>query len=95
MNEAIVLAGGLGTRLQSVVADLPKSLAPVAGRPFLAYLLDYAKQQGIEKFIFALGYKTERIEAFVREYLPEGTYVFSVEDQPLGTGGAIYKACKD
>ncbi len=95
INEAIVLAGGPGTRLQSVVADLPKSLAPVAGKPFLAYLLDYAKQQGIEKFIFALGYKTERIEAFVKEYLPEGTYIFSVEDQPLGTGGAIYKACKD
>ncbi len=66
ITEAIILAGGLGTRLKSVVADLPKSLAPVAGRPFLAYLLDYAKKQGIEKFIFALGYKTELIEAFVK-----------------------------
>jgi D-glycero-alpha-D-manno-heptose 1-phosphate guanylyltransferase len=94
ITEAIVLAGGLGTRLKSVVADLPKTLAPVAGKPFLAYLLDHAKKQGIEKFIFALGYKTELIEAFVRKYLPEETYNFSIEKEPLGTGGAIYKACK-
>ena len=94
INEAIVLAGGLGTRLQAVVPDLPKSLAPVAGKPFLAYLLDYSKKQNIQKFIFALGHKTEQIEAFVKKYLPEGTYTFSVEGEPLGTGGAIYKACK-
>ncbi len=94
ITEAIVLAGGLGTRLKSVIADLPKSLAPVAGKPFLAYLIDYAKQEGIEKFIFALGYKTGQIETFVKEYLPEETYFFSIEDQPLGTGGAICKACK-
>ncbi len=94
ITEAIVLAGGLGTRLKMVVADLPKSLAPVAGKPFLAYLLDHARKQGIEKFIFALGYKTELIETFVRKYLPEETYVFSIEKEPLGTGGAIYKACK-
>jgi D-glycero-alpha-D-manno-heptose 1-phosphate guanylyltransferase len=94
ITEAIVLAGGTGTRLKSVVADVPKSLAPIAGIPFLAYLLDYAGQQGIEKFIFALGYKTEQIEAFVKDYLPAGSYIFSVEDDPLGTGGAIYKSCQ-
>src|SRR5450432_2512751 len=93
ITEAIVLAGGLGTRLQSVVTDLPKSLAPIAGKPFLAYLLDYAKKEGINKFIFALGYKTELIEEFVKGYLPEDSYSFSVEQEPLGTGGAIYKAC--
>jgi D-glycero-alpha-D-manno-heptose 1-phosphate guanylyltransferase len=94
ITEAIVLAGGLGTRLKSVVAEFPKSLAPVAGRPFLAYLLDHAKKQGIEKFIFALGYKTELIEKFVRKYLPEESFSFSIEKEPLGTGGAIYRACK-
>jgi D-glycero-alpha-D-manno-heptose 1-phosphate guanylyltransferase len=93
ITEAIILAGGLGTRLKSVVADLPKSLAPVAGKPFMAYLLDYAKKQGIKKYIFALGYKSELIESFVREWLPEGSYIFSVEEEPLGTGGAIFKAC--
>jgi D-glycero-alpha-D-manno-heptose 1-phosphate guanylyltransferase len=93
-QEAIILAGGLGTRLKSVVADLPKSLAPVAGKPFLEYLLAYAARQGIHRYIFALGYKTELIEEFVRSFLPKEQYVFSIEDQPLGTGGAIYKACK-
>jgi D-glycero-alpha-D-manno-heptose 1-phosphate guanylyltransferase len=93
ITEAIVLAGGLGIRLRSVVPDLPKSLAPIAGRPFLAHLLDYAKKEGINKFIFALGYKTELIEEFVKGYLPEDSYSFSVEQEPLGTGGAIYKAC--
>jgi D-glycero-alpha-D-manno-heptose 1-phosphate guanylyltransferase len=94
ITEAIVLAGGLGTRLKSVVADLPKSLAPVAGRPFLAYLVDYAKQQGIGRFIFALGYRSGQTAAFVKKYLPEEAYAFSIEKEPLGTGGALYKACK-
>ena len=94
ITEAIVLAGGLGTRLKSVVSDLPKSLAPIAGKPFLAYLLDHARHQGITKFIFALGYKSDQIESFVKDYLADGTFTFSVEEEPLGTGGAIYKACK-
>jgi D-glycero-alpha-D-manno-heptose 1-phosphate guanylyltransferase len=94
ITEAIVLAGGFGTRLQSEVPDLPKSLAPVAGKPFLAYLLDYAKKQGIGKFIFALGHKSSAIETFVKQYLPDGSYMFSVEGEPLGTGGAIYQAAK-
>ena len=93
ITEAIILAGGLGTRLQSVIGDLPKCLAPVAGRPFLSYLLDSSKKQGIKKFIFALGHKTDQIEAFVKKSLPEGSYIFSTEEEPLGTGGAIYKAC--
>jgi D-glycero-alpha-D-manno-heptose 1-phosphate guanylyltransferase len=95
IREAIILAGGLGTRLKPVVADLPKSLAPVSGRPFLAYLLDFAKKQGIEKFVFALGHKTELIESFVKEYLPANSYIFSVEEEPLGTGGAVFKAGKE
>ena len=93
-QEAIILAGGLGTRLKSVLADLPKSLGPVAGKPFLEYLLEYAGQQGIHKFVFALGYKTELIEEFVKSFLPKEQYSFSIEEQPLGTGGAIFKACR-
>lgn len=95
ITEAIVLAGGYGTRLRSVIKDVPKSLAPVAGKPFLAYLLDHAKKEGIAKFTFALGYKSEQIESFVNQYLAEGSYSFSIEAEPLGTGGAIYKACKN
>ena len=62
IKEAIILAGGMGTRLRPSVPDLPKCLAPVAGRPFLSYLIDYLIQQGVEKFIFALGYKHELFE---------------------------------
>jgi len=94
IQEAIILAGGLGTRLKSVVHKVPKSLAPVAGKPFLEYLLQYAKKEGIEKFIFALGYKTELIEAFVNSCLPARSFSLSIEEEPLGTGGAIYQACK-
>jgi D-glycero-alpha-D-manno-heptose 1-phosphate guanylyltransferase len=92
--EAIVLAGGLGTRLQSAVPDLPKCLAPVAGRSFLEYLLVCYRKQGVKRFIFALGYKTEMVESFVRETLFPSEYAFSIETDPLGTGGAVYQACR-
>jgi D-glycero-alpha-D-manno-heptose 1-phosphate guanylyltransferase len=62
IKEAIILAGGLGTRLRNAVPDLPKCMAPVAGRPFLFYVINYLRSQGIEKFIFSLGYKHEVIE---------------------------------
>jgi D-glycero-alpha-D-manno-heptose 1-phosphate guanylyltransferase len=94
ITEAIILAGGMGTRLQSVLGDVPKSLAPVAGKPFLSYLLNYSKKQGINKFIFALGHKSDQIEDFVKQNLPKESFVFSIEESPLGTGGAIYKACR-
>ncbi|HEX3768644.1 MAG TPA: NTP transferase domain-containing protein, partial [Puia sp.] len=95
ITEAIILAGGMGSRLQSVTGDVPKCLAPVGGRPFLSYLLENSKRQGIKKFIFALGYKTDQIEDFVKKTLAEGSYIFSTEGEPLGTGGAIYKACSE
>ena len=59
--EAIILAGGLGTRLRPVVPDLPKPLAPIGGRPFLEYLLDYWEAQGIKRFILSVGYKHNAI----------------------------------
>jgi len=93
INQAIILAGGLGTRLREAVPDLPKCMAPVAGRPFIAYLIDYYTRQGIENYIFSLGYKHEVIEAFLKDYYPSLQYVVSIEDEPLGTGGAIKKAC--
>lgn len=93
-KEAIILAGGLGTRLRSVVSDLPKCLAPVAGKPFLYYVIEYLQKQGISKFIFSIGYLSEAIEIFLREHYPLLNYHLSIEDEPLGTGGAIYLACK-
>ena len=92
----IILAGGLGTRLRSVVSDLPKCMAPVNGKPFLAYVINHFQQQGINDFIFSLGYKHETII----EYLSQSTIHhspitihYSIEEEPLGTGGAIKKAC--
>jgi len=93
----IVLAGGLGTRLRSVVSDLPKCMAPVNGKPFLAYVIDHFLQQGISNFIFSLGYKHKMIIEYLEEYSthhpPPLTIQYSIEEEPLGTGGAIKKAC--
>lgn len=93
LKECIILAGGLGTRLQSTVPDLPKCMAPVAGRPFLFYVINYLRSQGIEKFIFSLGYLHEQVEAYLQKEFATLAYQCSVEDEPLGTGGAILLSC--
>lgn len=93
IGEAIILAGGLGTRLRSAVPGLPKCLAPVAGRPFIGYIVDHFRREGIGRFIFALGYKSEEFDAFFAAEFPEGGYEISLETEPLGTGGAIRQAC--
>jgi D-glycero-alpha-D-manno-heptose 1-phosphate guanylyltransferase len=59
IKEAIILAGGLGTRLRSVVNDVPKCMAPVNGIPFINFIITYLKKEGVERFIFSLGYKSE------------------------------------
>ena len=96
MKEAIILAGGSGFRLQSVNPDLPKALVPIAGKPFLHYLITHLQNQGIEKFIFALGYKHELIEQYLLENYPaliQNNHIqFSIETEPLHTGGAIQMA---
>ncbi len=89
IKEAIVLAGGLGTRLKDTVPDLPKCMAPVAGRPFLFYVINYLRSQGIIDFIFSLGYKHELIEEYLSRQFPTLSYTCSIESEPLGTGGAI------
>jgi D-glycero-alpha-D-manno-heptose 1-phosphate guanylyltransferase len=92
IKEAIILAGGLGTRLQSVVADLPKCMAPVNNKPFLTYVINYLLSEGITHFIFSLGYKSEAITAFLQKDFPSLSYTIAVEEEPLGTGGAVKKA---
>jgi D-glycero-alpha-D-manno-heptose 1-phosphate guanylyltransferase len=89
----IILAGGLGTRLRSVVSDLPKCMAPVNGKPFLAHVVDHFQQQGINNFIFSVGYKYKIIEEYLKNQLSIINYQLSIEEEPLGTGGAIKKAC--
>jgi D-glycero-alpha-D-manno-heptose 1-phosphate guanylyltransferase len=93
IREAIILAGGLGTRLRSAVPDLPKCMAPVGGRPFIGYITDYYRRAGIERFIFALGYKSAAFDEFFERTFPHGGYTVSLEATPLGTGGAIRQAC--
>ncbi|HEY0676868.1 MAG TPA: nucleotidyltransferase family protein [Chitinophagaceae bacterium] len=92
-NSAIILAGGLGTRLRPAITDLPKCMAPVAGKPFVAYVVEHLQQQGIEHFIFALGYKSEMFQDFISQILSKKHYTLSIEQEPLGTGGAIRLAC--
>ena len=94
LKQAIVLAGGLGTRLREAVPDLPKCMAPVAGRPFLFYVINYLRSQGVNSFIFSLGYKHELIEEYLSAHFSRLDYSCVIEDEPMGTGGAILLACK-
>ena len=93
-EEAIVLAGGFGTRLRSVVDDVPKPLAPVAGRPFLAWLLDGLAEGGLRRCILATGYMADKIEARIGTRWRGMDIFYSVESKPLGTGGATAQAAK-
>ncbi|MCT7604564.1 nucleotidyltransferase family protein [Aliarcobacter butzleri] len=90
--EAIVLAGGLGTRLKSVVSNVPKPMAPIEDKPFLEYILKYLKKSGITRVILSVGYKSEIIEEYFGNNFEGIDLVYSVEKEPLGTGGAIKKA---
>ena len=93
-NTAIILAGGLGTRLRSVVQDVPKPMASINGKPFLEILLDYWINQGIKKFIISVGYKKEVIiKHFDLEY-KKAKIDYVIEERPLGTGGGVLNAYK-
>ncbi len=94
IKEAIILAGGLGTRLRSVVADVPKCMAPVKHKPFLHYIITYLEKQGIKRFIFSLGYKSEIVIEYTNTHFASLEKEYVIEEEPLGTGGAIKAACK-
>lgn len=91
-EEAIVLAGGRGTRLQPLVSDVPKPLAPVAGRPFLAWVLDHLAANGIRRVILATGYMSDAIEQAIGREWHSIAIDYSVESRALGTGGAVRQA---
>ncbi len=88
-NEAIILAGGLGTRLKGTIADIPKPMAPIAGKPFLAYLLTLLAQHNFGKVILSVGYKYEVIESYFKDSYKGIKIEYAIEKEPLGTGGAI------
>ena len=92
--EAIVLAGGFGTRLAKVVKDVPKPMAPVCGRPFLEYVLDALKKEGVDHIILAVGYRKEYIIERLGSAFLGMTIDYSVEETPLYTGGAIKQALR-
>jgi D-glycero-alpha-D-manno-heptose 1-phosphate guanylyltransferase len=90
--HAIILAGGQGQRLRPLVRDVPKPLAPIDGRPFLAYLLDLLERQGVTDVILAVGYLGEQIEGVFGSHWGKLALRYSVEREPLGTGGALRQA---
>lgn len=89
---AIVLAGGLGTRLRSVAGDLPKPMVPVGGRPFLAHVMDHLVDGGIDTVSLAVGYRAEVIRSYFGDTYRGMRVMYSQEERQLGTGGAIAKA---
>jgi len=91
-RDAIILAGGLGTRLRAVVSDVPKPLAPIAGRPFLHWLLDGLSRQGLTRVVLATGYMAGTIRDVIGETHAGMAILHSEETTPLGTGGALYAA---
>lgn len=92
IKEAIILAGGKGTRLQSVVSNVPKPMALIGEKPFLMLLLQYLQSQGIEKVVLSVGYMYEIIQETFGESFNGLSISYSIESEPLGTGGAIAKA---
>lgn len=92
MLEAIVLAGGFGTRLRQVVPDLPKPMAPVAGRPFLEILLSSLSRKGFGRVVLSLGYLADKVVSHFGNRFAGMEIVYEIEEVPLGTGGAIRQA---
>lgn len=92
VREAVILAGGFGTRLRSVVHGVPKPLAPVAGRPFLHWLLDGLVHQGIERAVLATGYLADQVQESLGCRHANIDLTYSSETSPLGTGGALWAA---
>jgi D-glycero-alpha-D-manno-heptose 1-phosphate guanylyltransferase len=89
ISEAIILAGGFGTRLQSAVNDLPKPMAPVNGQPFLNYQLKYLQHFGIRRVVLSIGHLHEKILDYYKNGFEDLELDYSIEKEPLGTGGGI------
>ena len=90
--QAVILAGGFGTRLKNVISDIPKPMAPIRNIPFLSYILNQLNKQGFTKVVLAVGYLHEKIESFYGNKFKNIDLVYSIEDEPLGTGGCVKKA---
>jgi D-glycero-alpha-D-manno-heptose 1-phosphate guanylyltransferase len=94
VQEAIILAGGLGTRLRETIGDIPKPMALVNGKPFLEYVLDYLYDQMIDHVVLSVGYKHEMIREYFHRKYKSIDIDYAIETEPLGTGGAITNAIR-
>ncbi|GAB4141317.1 MAG: nucleotidyltransferase family protein [Bacteroidia bacterium] len=89
ITEAVILAGGFGTRLKTVISDVPKPMAPVNGKPFLHYLLLYLKHYGITDVVMSTGYLADKVEDYFGAAYQGMRIRYARETAPLGTGGGI------
>lgn len=94
IREAVILAGGKGTRLRSIVSDAPKPMAIVGGRPFLCFVLEKLRTMGVKRVVLAIGYKGSHIREYFASRFQGMEIVYSQEAEPLGTGGAIKQALR-
>lgn len=93
--QALILAGGLGTRLRNTIGDVPKVMVPIGGKPFLSYLIDQLREQGFVQLCIAVGYQSRVITRYFKDGKDFGVnIIYSIEDKLLGTGGAIKKATR-
>jgi len=90
--KAVVLAGGFGTRLQSVIKNIPKPMAQINEKPFLEYVLEKLNNSGVDEVVLCVGYKQDIIKNYFKDRYKDINIIYSSEDMPLGTGGAIKKA---
>jgi D-glycero-alpha-D-manno-heptose 1-phosphate guanylyltransferase len=95
ITTAIILAGGFGTRLKTVVSDVPKPMAPINGVPFLSYQLNYLKRFGVTHVVLSVGYLHEKIMAFYKNEFNGIKITYVIEKEPLGTGGGIRKGIEE
>lgn len=94
-NQAVIICGGLGTRLRPLTYDIPKSMVPINNRPFLEYLVNHFESQGIKRFVFCAGHLHEHIKKHFGDGSEFGVEIkYSIEEEPLGTGGALLNAAE-
>jgi D-glycero-alpha-D-manno-heptose 1-phosphate guanylyltransferase len=92
--EAIILCGGLGTRLREALPDRPKCLAPIGNKTYLDIFTDFLFHQGVSRVVFATGHMAHQVEDWVRSTPRPWQWAFSRESSPMGTGGALRLACE-
>ena len=95
VRQAVILCGGIGSRLGELTKSTPKPLLPVAGRPFLAFLLDRLRQEGLDRFLLLAAFESVQIQSFAQTYMdehPEIAVEVAIEPGRVGTGGAIWHA---